>query len=149
MGAVFATRRTFIRSYPAEGSSVAKARRDLVAFATGHGMDLEAADRLRTAVSEAVTNAIMHAYRDAPGSVHVTAALTGTEMWVLIADDGCGFQTPSRSPGLGWGLALIANAADEMVLAERADHGTEVRMRFTVPAAVDDGAATPPPPDAG
>jgi stage II sporulation protein AB (anti-sigma F factor) len=130
---VFATRRTFTRSYRAESPSVASARHDLADFAVGHGLEGDYLDALRTAVSEAVTNAVLHAYRDGPGDIHVTAAVTGSELWVLVADDGCGLQTPARTPGLGWGLALIANAVEELVLAERAEHGTEVRMRFTVP----------------
>jgi anti-sigma regulatory factor (Ser/Thr protein kinase) len=124
-----------MRSYRAESTSVADARRDLADFAAGHGLDGEILDGFRTAVSEAVTNAVIHAYRDQPGEVHVTAAVTGSELWVLVADDGCGFQTPARTPGLGWGLALIAHAAEELVLAERAERGTEVRMRFAVPRA--------------
>lgn len=107
-------------------------RRDLVTFAVGHGATEAQLNRLRTAISEAIANAVVHAYRDRPGQVHVTAALTEDGLWVLVADDGCGFQTPAATPGLGWGLALIAHAADEFVLAERAEGGTEVRMRFVL-----------------
>ena len=132
MEAVFTTRGTFTRSYPAVGESVPRARRDLAAFAAAHGMEGEQMDGLRTAASEAVANAVIHAYRDRPGQVHVTAAVTGHELWVLVADEGCGVQAPSRTPGLGWGLALMAGAAEEFVLAERAERGTEVRMRFSL-----------------
>jgi anti-sigma regulatory factor (Ser/Thr protein kinase) len=103
-----------------------------VAFAQRHDASEDQIDTVRSAVSEAVSNAVIHAYRSTPGEVHITAAVTSGELWVLVADDGCGFQTPAESPGLGWGLALIAHAAEDFVLAERAEGGTEARMRFRI-----------------
>lgn len=128
--AVFATQGTFSRSYRAVRESVPAVRHDVVDFALTHDLNDDGLDAVRSAVSEAVANAVIHAYRDEPGMVHLTAAATDEDLWVLVADDGCGFQTPAATPGLGWGLALIAHAADEMVLVERAEGGTEVRMRF-------------------
>jgi anti-sigma regulatory factor (Ser/Thr protein kinase) len=107
-------------------------RHEVSEFAATNGAVDSQLEAVRIAVSEAVANAVMHAYREDPGEVHVTAAVSEDGMWILIADDGCGFQTPARRPGLGWGLALIAHAADELVLAERVGGGTEVRMRFAV-----------------
>jgi stage II sporulation protein AB (anti-sigma F factor) len=130
--ALFATLGSFSRSYPAVPDSVTRARQELEAFATAHGATREQIDAVRTAVSEAVGNSIVHAYRGQEGEVHITAALTGEELWILVADDGCGFQTEADTPGLGWGLALMASASDEFVLAERAGGGTEARMRFTI-----------------
>ena len=54
---------------------------------------------------------------------------------MLVADDGCGFQTPAQKPGLGLGLTLIANVSEEYVVMERATGGTELRMRFPLPGA--------------
>ncbi len=130
--AVFATQGTFSRSYPAVREAVRLARHEVCEFAATHGaLDAEL-ESVQAAVSEAVANAVVHAYRAEPGEVHVTAAASDGGLWVLVADDGCGFQTPARNPGLGWGLALIANATRELVVAERAGGGTEVRMRFSV-----------------
>jgi len=74
---------------------------------------------------------VLHAYdgKDS-GEIHVTAEVAAQELWVLIADDGCGFQAPARNPGLGWGLPLIAHMSERLEIAERADGGTEIRMRF-------------------
>jgi nitrate/nitrite-specific signal transduction histidine kinase len=66
------------------------------------------------------------------GEVHVTAAIASGELWVLIADDGCGFQSPSLQPGQGWGLALIASAADSFEVAPRSNGGTELRNHFAI-----------------
>jgi anti-sigma regulatory factor (Ser/Thr protein kinase) len=89
-------------------------------------------ESIRLAVSEAVTNAIVHGYDEGSGTIHLTAAFAAGELWVLVCDEGCGFQAPSAHPGLGWGMPLIAHASDEFAIAERAYGGTEVRMRFAI-----------------
>jgi anti-sigma regulatory factor (Ser/Thr protein kinase) len=62
--------------------------------------------------------------------VAVTAGQASDELWVLIADQGRGHQSPSPNPGLGFGLGIIAHECDELVILERSGGGTEVRMRF-------------------
>ena len=119
-------------SYPASSGSVAAARGAVVDFAARNGATDAQLESIRLAVSEAVTNAIIHGYHDCDGTIQVTAALAAGDLWVLVADDGDGFQKPSPHPGLGWGMPLIAHASDEFVIAERAYGGTEVRMRFAV-----------------
>jgi anti-sigma regulatory factor (Ser/Thr protein kinase) len=96
------------------------------------GADEEALETIRLAASEALTNAVRHAYPDREGDVHVTAAVTGEELWLLVADDGSGMRPGSDNPGLGVGLALIASAADYFSVVKRARGGTEVQMRFEI-----------------
>lgn len=132
--AVPALRETFGETYPATPESVARARGEVSDYAVALGATPEVADSIRLAVSEAMTNAVIHAYRGSPGDIHVTAAAIGGELWVLVADEGCGFQTPAERPGLGLGLALIAQACDEFVITERGEGGTEARMRFVLAA---------------
>ena len=116
----------------AEPESVALARGALRDFARQAGADPEQVDAVRLAGSEAVTNAVIHAYRDEPGEIHVTAAHVSDELWVLIADDGCGMQPRADRPGLGLGLGLIAQVSDELAVVPRAGGGTELRMRFNI-----------------
>jgi two-component sensor histidine kinase len=97
-------------------------------------------DGVRLAVSEAVTNAVRHAYPLTPGEVRVLARVGEDTLEVTVADDGCGVSSNSEGHGLGFGLALICEMSDQMTLAPRADGGTEVRMRFGLGAA-DSGAA--------
>jgi stage II sporulation protein AB (anti-sigma F factor) len=53
-------------------------------------------------VSEAVTNAIVHAYPDgAPGQVRLEAWLDDELLTVVVADDGVGMSSGRGSPGLG------------------------------------------------
>jgi serine/threonine-protein kinase RsbW len=126
-------------SYAACADAVPIARTRVSEFARTSGLTEPALHSIRLAVSEAVTNVVRHAYRNGGGKVHITAARLAGEFVVLVTDDGCGYQTPAETPGFGWGLALIADAADDFVLTERGEGGTEVRMRFVIP----DAAGTP------
>jgi anti-sigma regulatory factor (Ser/Thr protein kinase) len=121
---------TFSRSFPAVAESVPQARRAVVDFAEEAGASQELIDSVRLVVSEAVTNAVVHAYHEEGGEVHVTAALASDELWVLIGDDGHGLEVGGRRPGLGMGLALIASACDQFSVVKRSSTGTELRMRF-------------------
>src|ERR1700728_1134377 len=126
-----ATEQSLNQSYPAIAESVPRARNDVVAFAVRRGASKPQLVEIRVAVTEAMSNAVVHAYDGkGPGDIHVTAEIAAEELWVLIADDGRGFQAPARNPGLGWGLPLIAHMSDRLEIAERADGGTEIRMRF-------------------
>jgi anti-sigma regulatory factor (Ser/Thr protein kinase) len=122
--------RTLVKSYPAIPAAVPAARRELTDLAVAAGASPDMLEAVRLAASEAVTNAVLHAYPDSPGGVHVTAAVASTELWVLIADDGCGLDARSRRPGLGLGLALIAQVADDFTIRQRATRGVELQMRF-------------------
>lgn len=117
-------------NYPAIAENVPRARTAVVEFARRAGMSKDRIDGLRLAVSEAVTNVVRHAYPSNQGLVGVTAGQASDELWVLITDNGRGHQSPSPNPGLGFGLGIIAHECDELVVTERSEGGTEVRMRF-------------------
>ncbi len=117
-------------SYPAVAGSVPEARREICALATRCGATPETVDAIRLAASEALTNAILHAYREEPGMVHVTAAVVSGEMWLLIADEGCGLHAGADRPGLGLGLAMIAHVADDLTVGAPSTGGVELTMRF-------------------
>jgi serine/threonine-protein kinase RsbW len=118
-------------SYPAVPEAVPLARRALATVAATAGAAGDRVDEIRLAVSEALTNAVVHAYRgDEPGRVHVTAAVASDELWVLIGDDGRGLHAWNDSQGLGIGLSLISGLSDDFSIVTRASGGTEVQMRF-------------------
>jgi anti-sigma regulatory factor (Ser/Thr protein kinase) len=127
---IAATRSALSRSYPAIPRSVTDARTWAGEVATRAGVAPDAVDSIRLAVSEAVTNAVLHAYHEKPGEVRLTLAVAEEEFWVLVADEGLGHQNPPSSPGLGWGLALIADACQDFMITERSGGGTELRMGF-------------------
>lgn len=124
--------RNISESLPADPESVGRARHMLADFAAAAGAGERKTEDVRLACSEALTNAVLHAYRGEPGMVHVTAALVSNDLWVLIADDGCGLEPQAQRPGLGLGLGLIAQLSDHLTIAPRSSGGTEVRMRFTL-----------------
>jgi stage II sporulation protein AB (anti-sigma F factor) len=108
-------------------------RRTVADYAHELGATPDELDGIKLAVSEAMTNAVMHAYRhNGSGHVHVSAALASGELWVLVSDDGDGLQTGAESPGLGVGLALICEVSDGCAIVKRSGGGTEVRMRFSL-----------------
>lgn len=127
---------TFSESYPAIPDSVAAARNALSSFAQEAGADREQMEAVRLAASEAVTNAVMHAYgKGQKGAVQVSASYIENELWLLVADAGNGLRPRANSPGLGLGLALIAQLADEFQILSRGSGGTELRLRFKLSAA--------------
>ena len=118
-------------SYPAVPEAVRIARNALAEVAAAAGAGGERLDEIRLAVSEALTNAVVHAYRDVEaGGFHVTAAVASGELWVLISDDGRGLHAWNDSRGLGIGLSLISGLSDDFAIVSRAAGGTEVQMRF-------------------
>jgi anti-sigma regulatory factor (Ser/Thr protein kinase) len=121
---------TLSYSYPAVADSVPRAREALSKFAQSVGVRGDQLDAIRLAVSEAATNAVVHAYEGDAGQIQVDAALGSGDLWVLVADDGYGMRPRIDSPGLGVGLALISQVCDEFAIAKSASGGTEVRMRF-------------------
>lgn len=83
-------------------------------------------------VSEAVTNSVLHAYRDAesPGTVEVEAAAFPGRMWITVRDSGQGLTPRIGSPGLGVGLPIISQMASATEIRTPQGGGTEIAMRF-------------------
>jgi anti-sigma regulatory factor (Ser/Thr protein kinase) len=117
---------------PAEPRSVALARRQVLRFAEENGADPFTLRRIAVSVSEAVTNAIVHAYAQGfDGLVHVEADFEDGDLEIVVLDDGDGFA-PGETAGYGLGLGVIAGSADALLLRNRIPSGTEVWMRFGV-----------------
>ncbi len=115
--------------------AVGELRREVAAYAKQLGADDEVREAVRLAVSEALTNVVVHAYADRdPGSVIVEAwSDEDGHLRVLICDEGRGMLPRAGSPGLGVGLSLMAQTADEMRVANRHDApGATVSLRFTL-----------------
>lgn len=124
---------------PAE---VPEVRRAAVDFARRNGVPDPPLADLRLAVSEAVTNAVVHAFAgtEEKGTITVTVDVEpGQSVEVVVQDDGHGMARRDDSPGLGLGLPLIQRLADHVeVRRPRAGIGTELWMRFALE--VRDGA---------
>ena len=129
------TTHSFRRRYAAAPASVPAARRAAAAFAVEIGAHPGQVAAVRLAVSEAVTNAVLHGYQDAPGDIRVTAEVAGDQLTVAVCDEGRGMHASSERSGMGVGLGLIAEVADGMTIVPRRDGGVELRMRFALTAA--------------
>jgi len=128
---------SFDRSYEAGPESVARVRADVAMFAAAEGLESTLVDDIRLAVSEAATNAVMHGYRGASGTVHATAEIAGDAMWISISDLGRGMHSRPIATGMGLGLALIGRLVSDLSVTPQPHGGTDVRMRFDlVPAGV-------------
>src|SRR5579884_294012 len=119
-------------SFPAVPESVPRARQAVVKLAVDAGADEEQLDAIRLAISEALTNAVLHAYAGPPGLVHVRVVQDGSGLSVTVADDGAGLRPRLDRRGMGLGLALIAEAAEELAINKRPSGGTELKMRFAL-----------------
>jgi serine/threonine-protein kinase RsbW/stage II sporulation protein AB (anti-sigma F factor) len=126
---------TLSESFPAVPDAVGQARNALTSFARRAGVAPEQLEAVRLAASEAVTNAVVHAYPGGKGRVHISASYLEDELWLLVGDSGTGLRPRANSPGLGLGLALIAQLADEFQILSRGSGGTEIRLRFKLPQA--------------
>ena len=99
-------------------------RRKLAGMARDCGMDAEGIADVRLAVTEAATNAVIHAYATAEGDLRVTAAVQGGELAIVIGDTGPGLVERRDSPGLGAGLSVIATVAERLKIVSHPG-GTE------------------------
>jgi anti-sigma regulatory factor (Ser/Thr protein kinase) len=114
---------------PAVPGSVTEMRWAARDFAVEKGADEGLAGDVMLAVSEAVTNSIKHAYPDREGEVELVASLAADRTLVVtVRDTGGGFG-PNASEGLGAGLMLMGECADELEVDEGAG-GVTVRMVF-------------------
>jgi anti-sigma regulatory factor (Ser/Thr protein kinase) len=108
-------------------------------FAVAAGAAGPCLDAIRLAASEAITNAVVHAYPGPGGTFNVSASSLPDELWLLVSDDGAGLRPRSNGAGLGLGLAVIAQVTDEFQIVSRSTGGTQLQMRFKLEAAASVG----------
>lgn len=106
----------------------------------------DALDDIKTAVSEACNNVVMHAYDGREGPLEVELRVLEHELEVVVRDQGVGIeshelaaaaaseQTAELGPGHGLGLAVIGALAERVDLRQREPSGVELVMRFALPS---------------
>jgi anti-sigma regulatory factor (Ser/Thr protein kinase) len=112
---------------PAVPASVPTARHAAARLANEVGADeLD----VKIAVSEAVGNVVVHAYRDRePGTIEIQGAVEDDRLLIVIADHGIGMSPNPDSPGLGFGLPLIGQVVEDLHV-EAGATGTRISMAF-------------------
>ncbi|MGN0298418.1 MAG: anti-sigma F factor [Lachnospiraceae bacterium] len=116
------------------------ARMTAAAFILHLNPNMEELEDIRTAVSEAVTNAIIHGYRDTKGEVTMEMEITGSVIFISVHDDGCGIADIERArqpmysgaPEMersGMGFSFMEAFMDELVVESQVNVGTTVKMK--------------------
>ena len=125
-------------SFPSRSANEGFARGAVAAFLTPLDPTASELVDVKTAVSEAVTNCIVHGYRDTIGTVFVTAALYPDGRVVIkIRDRGCGipdikkameplFTTAPEQERAGLGFAVMESLMDRVKVTSKPGKGTTV-----------------------
>ena len=93
-------------------------------------VDPELLDDLKTAISEACNNVVLHAYGDQPGPMGVRLYVDDHELLVEVEDAGIGVAPDVVDHTDGVGLSVMRALASELALLPRTEGGTLVQMRF-------------------
>lgn len=129
-------------SLPARAENVAIVRHALAGLAERLGMDEASLADLKTVVTEAAMNVVVHAYAGSePGPLEIEAESNSDGVTVVIRDHGTGIRPRPdvEHPSLRIGLTLIAALSSSFEIKGGADKGTEIRMHVPLRAR-DDGA---------
>lgn len=126
-------------------SNEAFARQAVAAFAAQLDPTIEEINDIKTAVSEAVTNCIVHAYRETTGYITVSARLFDDgEIRIVVRDKGCGIADiqQARQPMFttgdagrsGMGFTIMESFMDRLRVRSREGIGTQVTMTKRIAA---------------
>ena len=126
--------------FPSRSSNESFARAAAAAFAAQLDPTMEELGDLRTAVSEAVTNAIVHAYPDNIGKISMRMRiLDESSVEISVRDWGCGIEdvekamTPLYTSGgeerSGMGFTIMGSFTDRLRVRSEPGRGTTVTMR--------------------
>src|SRR5262245_11167623 len=122
------TTRLELRATP---EAVRQGREAVATAAVELGLSSTVVDDIRLCVSEALTNAVRHAYEDDAGTVAVSVERRGQGVLVVARDFGSWTRADDRNrpESHGFGLKIIRVLADESSV-EQTDEGTVVSMAF-------------------
>lgn len=122
---------------PAKPEQIPLLRNEAAAFAAAAGMVDRDLDDVRTVVSEAATNVVLHAY-DGDAQRHqdmrLDVEIIASRLIVRVSDHGVGIGNSTSVGGAGVGLRVMAVLADTFDVCRCQDGGTEVRMAFALGA---------------
>ncbi|MBR6581831.1 MAG: anti-sigma F factor [Ruminococcus sp.] len=126
---------------PSHSVNEGAARAAVSSFVIQADPTVEELSDIRTAVSEAVTNAIVHGYRGTMGNIELTVRLLAErEIYIRIKDKGCGianveqameplFTTAPEEERSGLGFSVMESFMDKLRVSSKVGKGTTVTMR--------------------
>ena len=127
--------------FPSRSANEGFARTAVAAFVAALDPTMDELADVKTAVSEAVTNCIVHAYKDDIGLIYISAKLTRDgHLTVRVRDKGCGiadvqrameatFTTDAESERAGLGFSVMQSFMDSLQVRSRVGSGTTVTMK--------------------
>jgi serine/threonine-protein kinase RsbW len=123
-------------SLPARAENVAVVRHALAGLAERLGMDEASLSDLKTVVTEACMNVVVHAYGEETGPLEVEAEAENEGLTVVVRDHGRGIRPrpDADRPSLRIGLTLIAALSSSFEIRGGVDRGTEIRMHLPIQA---------------
>ena len=115
------------------------ARATVAAFASQLDPNVEEISDIKTAVSEAVTNCIVHAYSDSVGMIYIWAGIYDNSVFkVKIKDKGCGISNVKQAmeplfttlggERAGLGFAVMDSFCDKISVRSKVGKGTSVTL---------------------
>ncbi|MCH5213293.1 MAG: anti-sigma F factor [Oscillospiraceae bacterium] len=127
-------------SFPAKSENERLARTVCAAFVIGLDPTVEELTEIKTAISEAVTNAIIHAYDNESGMIEITAGIEENEVTYIIEDEGCGIEDVEKakeplfsgsgdSERSGMGFSIMEAFMDELHVESVVRSGTKIIMK--------------------
>ena len=130
----------FTLRIPSRSANEAFARVTVAAFATQLDPTIDEISDIKTSVSEAVTNCIVHAYPDSIGAIYITGEiLEDNIIKIKVRDRGCGIENVSRameplyttggSERAGLGFAVMQSFMDSIKVTSKVGRGTSVIMK--------------------
>lgn len=119
------------------------ARVAVAAFAAQLDPTIEEISDIKTAVSEAVTNSIIHGYENSLGYVKIFAGIVNKTIEIEISDEGKGIEdletamqpTYTSKPDLersGMGFTIMESFMDSLEVESQAGKGTKIKMRKSI-----------------
>ncbi len=123
--------------FPNVSSNVSVARLAAAAFASFQEFSISDIEEIKVAVSEAVSNAILHAYTDSEGLIEVVIKNHEHGIEITVKDQGKGIEDIARAkqPGfttmpehMGLGFTFMESFMDGLYVESDLGHGTTVRM---------------------
>ncbi|HSD23956.1 MAG TPA: ATP-binding protein [Solirubrobacterales bacterium] len=130
------TAREFRLTLPATAENVIVVRQAVAGLGEVLGLSPQRLADLKTVISEACNNVVLHAYEGEPGPLEVSAEPRSGELEIQVSDRGAGFQPRANEgdPSLGLGLPLIAALSDSFEISGGAGQGSRTTIRFSYEA---------------
>lgn len=130
-------------SFPSKSVNESFARMTVAAFCMQFDPTIDQLNDIKTAVSEAVTNCVVHAYPDCIGTVYITATIKNNVLTITVRDKGVGindiqqamapmYTSDAAGERAGLGFAVMQAFMDKVRVYSKPGKGTKVVMTINI-----------------